>query len=535
LRNDHAADFIVVGAGSAGSVLANRLSANPGIEVLLLEAGGWDHSPFLRVPAGEERVIGDERFNWGYRTNPDPTRFEREESWPAGRVIGGSSSINGMIYIRGSRCDFDRWAQLGNPGWDYASVLPYFIRSETNSRGKSLLRGDDGPLHVSDVRSPHALTSVFIDAAIELGMPFNADMNGATQLGVGPLQATQKRGWRHSAARAYLWPARRRANLSVRTAAVVHRVIMEGTRAIGVEYEHRGNLVRAFARGEVILSAGALASPKLLMLSGIGPADRLSPFDIRVRADLPGVGENLQEHPGVLVTRAVNVRTYNVELDPWNVLKHASNWLFRGRGPGATPIGHAAAFANPGASSEEGEVQITFTPIGYNTTKNGSLLLPVPAVVLAVSVSHPRARGRVYLKSSGAKDLPVIEYRMFDPREDLETLREGAKLARQLFDSRAFAPYVLEELWPGPACKSNSEWEEALRHSAMRFSHPVGTCKMGIDAAAVVDPQLRVHGIEGLRVADASIMPTIPGANTNASTIMIGEKAADLLLGRAVA
>lgn len=531
MRLEPARNYIIVGAGSAGCVLANRLSADAVSTVLLLEAGGWDHSPMIRVPAGEERLISMPRFNWGYRTDPDVSRCDREEVWPAGRVVGGSSSINGMIYVRGNRRDYDHWAELGNTGWDFDSVLPHFIRSESNSRGKTPLRGDSGPLHVSDVRSPHPLAQVFIDAALELGVPYNEDLNGESQFGVGRLQATQKHGWRHSAARAYLWPARPRKNLQVRTQALVHRILIRSGRAVGVEYEAGGRLTQAFADREVIVSAGTLASPKILMHSGIGPAQHLRKIGVPVIADVSGVGENLQEHPGAMLTRRVNVSTYNVEISPWHIVKHGLDWLIRGRGPGTTPIGHAAAFIKTHETSTDPDVQLTFTPIGYNAVGAGPLLYSFPAIVVAVNVCRPLSRGRVLMRSSDIRDPPRIEYEMFKASEDLSTLKAGAKFARRLCNSRAFTPYALDELRPGAQCQSDADWEAYLRREAMRFSHPVGTCKMGIDSLAVVDPELRVYGIDALRVVDASIMPTLPSANTNAATIMIGEKAADLIIG----
>jgi choline dehydrogenase len=521
-------DHVIVGAGSAGAALAARLSADPAVRVLLLEAGGWDWSPVISVPAGEEKAIGNPAYTWAYRTEPDPSRLGRREAWPAGRILGGSSSINGMIYLRGARGDYDRWAGMGAAGWDYAGVLPYFRRAETNERGADAWRGGSGPLSVSDVRTAHPLTRVFIAAAQEQGLPFNPDVNGASQYGVGPLQATQRRGWRHSAARAYLWPALGRRNLKILTGAAVTRVLIAGGRAVGVEYVRRGRPGKATA-GAVTLSAGALASPRLLMLSGVGPADDLRALSIPVVADLPGVGRNLQEHPGVMLSAEVSVRTYNVETDVWSVVKHGADWLLRGRGPGATPIGHAVAFARTRPGSGDADVQLTFTPIGYNTVGDGPLLHDRPAVVVAVNVCRPKARGRVRLASADPLALPVIEHPLLGEPDDLDTLRAGARLGRAILRSAAFAPFKRDELKPLAAVDADADWDDFLRRETMRFSHPVGTCRIGDDALSVVDPGLRVHGLAGLHVADASVMPTLPAANTNAAAIMIGEKAADLI------
>ena len=521
-------DTIIVGAGSAGCVLANRLSANPAHRVLLLEAGGRDWHPFIHMPAGLAKLVNNTRVNWNYTTEPEPHLDGRRLWWPRGKVLGGSSSINAMCYTRGVAADYDEWARTtGDARWAWANVLPMFKHSEGNTRGESTLHGADGPLAVADLRHRNVLSDVFLNAAAAAGFARNADFNGAAQAGFGLYQVTQTNGARCSSAVAYLRPALMRANLHLRTHALTLRVLLDGTRAVGVEFRCRGRIERAEA-GSVILAGGAINSPQLLLLSGIGPADHLREQGIAIAQNLAGVGANLQDHLDICtLVRSTQPITY----DKINDIAVALRFLIKRDGIGSSNIAEAGGFVRSRyATDERCDLQFHFVPALLDD--HGRHRLDGFGYTLHACNLRPRSRGTIRLHSANPSAAPAIQPDYLGDAEghDLKMMVEGARVSRGILAQDAFAAYRGEEIFPGRDTGSDAELATFIQRKAETIYHPVGTCRMGNDDAAVVDSELRVRGIEGLRVVDASIMPTLIGGNTNAPTVMIAERAAQLLL-----
>ncbi|KGQ17820.1 Choline dehydrogenase [Lysobacter dokdonensis DS-58] len=523
-------DYIIIGAGSAGCVLANRLSADPKVRVLLLEAGPRDWHPFIHMPAGLAKLVNRKGVNWDYDTAPEAQLDDRTLWWPRGKVLGGSSSINAMCYVRGHARDYDDWAAQGATGWDWNNVLPFFKRSEGNRRGRDSLHGELGPLAVSDLRHTNPLSQVFIDAAAQAGYPRNTDFNGPVQEGVGFYQVTQKDGARCSAAVAYLHPVRHRKNLVVRTGAMVSRITFVDGRANGVTCSVNGAPFHFECTREVLLSGGAINSPQLLMLSGIGPAAQLERHDIKVVHDAKNVGENLQDHLDICTLQH---STQPITYDRASDAKIAFDYFLRGHsGAGSSNIAEAGGFLrSPLAPDDRPDIQLHFVPAMLDD--HGRRRLKGDGYTLHACFLRPRSRGRIALMSPRAHDKPRIEANYLSDAEgfDLRMMIECAKAARAIFKQPAFDAYRGAPIFPARDDLDDKALEAFVRAKAETVYHPVGTCRMGSDDASVVDPQLRVRGVEGLRVVDASVMPTLIGGNTNAPTMMIAERIAALMTG----
>lgn len=518
-------DYVIVGAGSAGCVLANRLTADGRTSVLLLEAGPPDTRTEIGIPAAFGKLFRSE-VDWAYRTEPEPALHGRGIYWPRGRTLGGSSSINAMIYMRGHPADYDGWERLGNEGWGWADVLPYFKRSENNERGADEFHGTGGPLDVSDLRQVHPVVRAMVEAGKELGLAENRDFNGASMEGIGVNQVTQREGRRWSAASAFLKPALARANLTVVTGALAERIVFEGRRAAGVQYvEHKVERSTARARREVILCGGAVNSPQLLLLSGIGPGPHLREHGLPVLVDLPGVGENLQDHLAAATQFRLRAP---ISLLNAGSRRELARFLVQKRGMLTSCVAEGNGFIRTREDLEAPDVQMVFAAVLYSAEE----AVEEHGYSIGAIGLQPRSRGRVFLRSAHPRfPAGILANYLTDAEgDDIRTLREGLRLCRKIALGRALDGYRGDEIVPGDrVAASDAELDEYIREHAATLYHPVGTCRMGHDQLAVVDDELRVIGTEGLRVADASVMPVVPRGNTNAPAIMVGEKAADLV------
>jgi len=523
-------DYIVVGAGSAGCVLADRLTASGRYRVLLLEAGGHDRNVWIHIPLGYGKLFNNPKFNWLYSSEPEPDLNNRKIIQPRGKVLGGSSSINGLLYIRGQPEDFDHWRQLGNVGWSFDDVLPYFRRAEDQERGPDALHGVGGPLAVSNVSEPHPLCEAFIEAAQQAGFPRNDDFNGPAQDGAGYFQLTARNGRRWSTAVGYLRQARRRPNLAIVSNALASRIVFSGRRAVAVEYRHGETTHTAHATGEVVVAGGAFNSPQLLQLSGLGPAALLRSLDIDMVADMPGVGADLQDHLQVRMQyRCTEPITMNDVINSWHRSVGAGlrYVLFR-KGLLTIGAGYAGGFFRTSPEVMTPDVQVHL--IIFSGDTSGAALHPFPGFIASVCQLRPESRGFVRIKSADPKEPPAIQPRYLSRRHDCDTIVAGMKVLRRIMNQTAMRRYIAEERAPKPDCTSDADLLAFAREFGTTVFHPTSTCRMGSDPTAVVDDRLRVHGIERLRVIDGSIMPTVVSGNTNAAVVMIGEKGADMIL-----
>jgi choline dehydrogenase len=524
-------DYVIIGAGSAGSTIANRLGEDYRLRILILEAGPPDTSFLLKMPAGFASLGEKSPYNWRYETVPQAHCNNRRMYWPRGKTLGGSSSINAMLYVRGNAWDYDHWRQLGNQGWSYEDVLPFFRKAENNERGGDQFHGTGGPLNVADQTDPAKISEAFVTAAEQAGHKRLTDFNGAVQEGVGQYQVTQKSQERWSTASAYLRPAveRNKNNVHVITDALVERIILDKNHAMGVRYVVNGRDEVARAEMEIILCGGAVNSPQLLMLSGMGPADHLKSVGIRPLFDMPGVGANLQDHLDAAILQSSKTRdTYDRANKLWSLYQYKT----KKKGPGTSPIAETGGFLSTQKGLAAPDVQLHFLPV--LVADHGRTRLKKNGYTLHVCALRPESTGTIRLKSSDPKEHPLIDANYLAAAKDLETLKNGVKMGRDILAQSGMDPYRADEMEPGPAAKSDAELETWIRARCETIYHPVGTCKMGTDndPMAVVDHECRVRGITGLRVVDASVMPSLVGGNTNAPTIMIAERVASYMQGK---
>ena len=524
-------DYIIAGAGSAGCVLANRLSADRSKRVLLLEAGGRDWYPWIHVPVGYFKTLHNPMTDWCYKTEPDPGLSGRSIDWPRGKTLGGTSSINGLLYIRGQHQDYDHWRQLGNTGWSYEDVLPYFKRSEDQQNGADDFHGKGGDLSVQNIRAKRDICEALIDAAEELGLPRNDDFNGVKQEGAGYFQQTARGGLPCSTARAFLNPVKNRSNLKIIVHALVEKVVVEGAKTIGIAISVKGAPRQYWLKpgGEVILSAGAIGSPQILQLSGIGPGALLQGLEIPVVKALAGVGANLQDHLQIRTVYEVNVPTLNEEIN--NLFRRMMigvQYVLTRTGPMSMGASQVCIFARSNEHVETPDIQYHFQPLSAD--KPGIEMHPFPGITLSVCQLRPESRGCIEIKSPDPKAYPAIYPNYLSADRDCQTAIDALKFTRRLVNTEALKTFIVGEHLPGIGVQTDDELLESARNIAQTIYHPTSTCKMGADATAVVDERLLVRGIEGLRVVDASVMPTITSGNTNAPTIMIAEKASDMII-----